>query len=107
MQKQVVTSENISNAETPGYKARYVTFEEELKKKLSGGKYKKASDMGRAIISARAEVHDTQTESNRADENNVNVDVESVEFAKSALQYEYLVKSFNDDIKRFNSVIKG
>ena len=39
--------------------------------------------------------------------NNVNVDVESMEVAKTGIQYEYMMKAFNDDITRLRTVIKG
>ncbi|MBP1758200.1 MAG: flgB, partial [Firmicutes bacterium] len=32
--KQTATLDNIANAETPGYKAKYVTFEETLREKI-------------------------------------------------------------------------
>lgn len=106
-QKQTVTMDNIANAETPGYKAKYVTFEDELKNKLDYQSGKTASDIRSTINSVEAQVHESNDESTRADGNNVNVDVESMELAKAALQYEFLLKSYNDDLTRLRTVIKG
>lgn len=106
-QKQTVTMDNIANAETPGYKAKYVTFEDELKSKLDYQSGKTASDIRSTINSVEAQVHESNDESTRADGNNVNVDVESIELAKAALQYEFLLKSYNDDLTRLRTVIKG
>lgn len=106
-QKQTVTMDNIANAETPGYKAKYVTFEDELKNKLGSQSGKTASDIRSTINSVEAQVHESNDESTRADGNNVNVDVESMELAKAALQYEFLLKSYNDDLTRLRTVIKG
>ncbi len=106
-QKQTVTMDNIANAETPGYKAKYVTFEDELKSKLDYQSGKTASDIRSTINSVEAQVHESNDESTRADGNNVNVDVESMELAKAALQYEFLLKSYNDDLTRLRTVIKG
>ena len=106
-QKQTVTMDNIANAETPGYKAKYVTFEDELKNKLDSQSGKTASDIRSTINSVEAQVHESNDESTRADGNNVNVDVESMELAKAALQYGFLLKSYNDDLTRLRTVIKG
>ncbi len=106
-QKQTITSNNIANAETPGYKAKYITFEEELQKRLDSQYGKTANEIKRGIASVRPEIHKTTNESSRMDENNVNVDVESMELAKAALQYEFMLKSLNDDLTRLRTVIKG
>lgn len=106
-QKQVVSSNNIANAETPGFQASYVTFEDELKSKIAATKNKTASEIRNGILSTKAQVHLTEDESTRADGNNVNLDVESMEIAKAALQYQYMLKSFSDDAVRLGTVIRG
>ena len=106
-QKQTVTLDNIANAETPGYKARYVTFEDELISRLEGQQGETAYDYKNSIQSVQSTVHESETESTRADGNNVNIDVESMELAKAALQYQFLIKSINDDFTRLGTVIKG
>ena len=106
-QKQTITSNNIANAETPGYKAIYITFEEELQSRLDSQYGRTANEIKSSIASVRPEIHETENESSRMDENNVNVDVESMELAKAALQYEFMLKSFNDDLTRLRTVIKG
>ena len=106
-QKQTITSNNIANAETPGYKAKYITFEEELQSRLDSQYGRTANEIKSSIASVRPEIHETENESSRMGENNVNVDVESMELAKAALQYEFMLKSFNDDLTRLRTVIKG
>lgn len=106
-QKQTITLDNIANAETPGYKAKYVTFEEELKNRLNYQSGNSANNIKNTIDSVEAQVHESTDESSRADGNNVNIDVESMELAKAALQYEFLLKSYNDDLTRLSTVIKG
>lgn len=106
-QKQVVSSNNIANAETPGFQASYVTFEDELKNRIAAAKHQTASEIRKGILSTEAEVHLTEDESTRADGNNVNLDVESMEIAKAALQYQYMLKSFSDDAVRLGTVIRG
>ncbi len=106
-QKQTITSNNIANAETPGYKAKYITFEDELRRRLDSQYGRTAGEIKRSIASAKPEIHETENESSRMDGNNVNVDVESMELAKTALQYQFMVKAFNDDITRLSTVIRG
>lgn len=108
-QKQQVTLNNIANNDTPGYKAQFVTFEDNLKQHLKrstrGGN--KTTDIRREISSARIAVHDTGDESTRLDGNNVQVDTQSVELARAQIQYQAQIQSLNSDIGRLRSVIKG
>lgn len=106
-QKQKVTMDNIANAETPGFKGKYVTFEEELSKQLSSMKNGSKSRMRKEILDSKIQIHTTNNESNRLDGNNVNSAVESMELAKSAIQYNYIIKALNDDFTRLRTVIKG
>ena len=39
--------------------------------------------------------------------NNVVADTEQAELARTALQYQYVVQSLNNDITRLSTVIKG
>ncbi len=106
-EKQKVTMNNIANDDTPGFKAQYVTFEEEMRKRLSGGEHKTASKIHDEILNSNILIKNTNNESTRLDGNNVNVDVENVEMARTTLQYEYLLKAFNNDYTRLRTAIKG
>ncbi len=106
-QRQKVTLDNISNANTPGFKARYVTFEQELRNKMALTNVEKSSQIRSQIESANIFVHTTPGESNHQDGNNVNVDSEEVELARAALQYQYAIKAFNDDYSRMRSVVRA
>nr|WP_330398862.1 flagellar basal body rod protein FlgB [Lacrimispora celerecrescens] len=105
--KQQVTLNNIANGETPGYKARYVTFEDEFRKRLLAGREGTSKDIGEAIGSSRHYIHETRDESARMDGNNVNTDVENVELARTTLQYQYQLSALNSEISRLRTVIKG
>lgn len=106
-EKQRVTLNNLANNETPGFKAQYVTFEEEFKGRLTAFRGMKKSQIREAIQSSNIRIRDTDNVTTRMDGNNVNVDTESVELARSALQYQYMVKAFNDDYTRLRAAIKG
>jgi len=102
-EKQKVTLDNIANSSTPGYKAQYVTFEDELRQKLHSGK---ASEMRNNIENSKIRVETKKDENTRMDGNNVNVDVEEVELASTTIQYQYALRSITDDLARLRSVIK-
>lgn len=106
--KQAATLDNIANDDTPNYKAKYVTFEEELRLKLNsvetGGT---KSSFREQIINSKIKTKVSDNESARADGNNVNVDVESTELARTAIQYQYMLSSINSDFTRLRTAIKG
>lgn len=106
--KESVLSNNLANVETPGYKAEYITFEEELKKQLeSAAESGNAGDIRQAIQTSSYRIHESTEASTRADGNNVNADVELMELTKTAFWYQYLLSSVNSDITRLTTVIKG
>lgn len=102
-EKQKATLNNIANGSTPGYKAQYVTFQDELRQKLHNGK---ASEIRNGIRNSRIRVETKENESTKLDGNNVNVDVEEVELASTTIQYQYALRSITDDLSRLKSVIK-
>lgn len=105
--RQRITLNNIANNDTPGYKAKYVTFEDELRKRLTAARSGTSQDVSSAIRGSRFYVHNTRDESARMDGNNVNVDVENVELVRATLQYQYEISVFNGDINRLRSVLKA
>ena len=104
-QKQRVISENIANVETPGYKAKYVSFEDELRRSIAG--QKTSGQVAKAISDARIQVKTDRSASLRLDGNNVNADAENVELARTQLQYDYLVRQISDQFTRLRAVISA
>lgn len=105
--REEVLMNNMANVDTPGFKRTDVRFEDEFRKKLVEASGSKNS---RAIPDAIAESDYTfysRDDSARVDENNVNMDVEQTEFARSGLQYQYLMQSVNMDFKLLQTAIKG
>lgn len=107
-QKQTVSLNNIANNDTPGFKAKYVTFEDSLKKNLLSAKNKNGSPriIAKGIQRANIRVHETQDEA-RLDGNNVQMEAENTELVRSYLQYQYQIQSVNSDFNRLRIVIKG
>lgn len=104
--KQSVTLHNIANSETPGYIAKYVTFEDAYRDKLLAASGDR-SEVRDAISRARWTVKESETESTRIDGNNVVADAEQAELTRAGLQYQYVIQSLNSDITRLSTVIKG
>ncbi len=105
--QQEVLAMNIANVNTPGYKRKTVTFEDEYRNKLlAASQTKNTTKIRQAINEADCLVY-SRDDSGRVDENNVNADVENTKIARSTLHYQYLLQSVSNDIKRYQSVVKG
>ena len=105
--KQVVISQNLTNVDTPGYKAKYGTFEDVYQNRLKLARAAKTPAQTRSIIENSYYSINEKDSSARLDENNVNADAEEVEMARAQLQYQYVLNAVNSDFSRLRSVIKG
>lgn len=107
-EKQQVISENIANVDTPGYKTKFVTFEETFRNKLNAAVKTGDRDfIGNTIDESSWQIRNTNRETSRLDGNNVDADVELMEMTRTALQYQYMLHSVNSDIVRLRTAIKG
>lgn len=105
--KQLTIANNLSNVDTPGYKSKYVTFEEEYQNRLKLARATGNASRTRSIIdNSFYTVNETES-SARLDENNVNADAEEVEMARAQLQYQYVLNAINSDFSRLRGVIRG
>ena len=83
---------NIANINTPGYKRKYVSFEETLNK---------------ANKQAKMEVKEDKSTSMRTDGNNVDLENEKVNQAANSLMYNGLVSITNTKLAIARTVITG
>ena len=109
--KQVTINDNIVNAETPNYKAKYVTFEEALDAKIrlalrSEDKRKQAS-LRSTIDRAQPTIHVAQPESTRMDDNGVNITDQETEAVRNAYQMEYTIELINSNLSLIRTLIRG
>ncbi len=107
-EKQRIASENIANADTPGYKAKILKFEDELDKKLDLFRIAKRPNrkqIQKAIEETHMRVETSKEESTRMDGNNVNTDVEQIELARAQLQYQFQIYQINDQFARLRTVL--
>ena len=94
--RQRVIADNIANAETPGFRARRVSFEESLAAALAAG----------TPEAATATVLDAGTEPNGVG-NTVRLEREVADLVKSGLQYDALVAALNYKLGLLRSAIEG
>lgn len=106
--KQQAVSMNIANVDTPGYKTKYVSFEDTFRSKLHAAAETNNREYINSVIeNARWDTKETPLESTRLDENNVDMDEQLIEMTRTALQYQYMLHSVNSDITRLRAAIKG
>ena len=109
--KQAAILDNISNAETPYYKVKNVTFEEEFQRAiLSADRRREGSGTQPAMRRAIENAHWTVTEPEEAvrmDDNGVNVTEQSLEAVRTAYQLQYVYQSINSDISALRTAING
>ena len=107
--RQTVTLNNIANDDTPGFKSQYISFENILGEKLKDASagWRPMKQVEQEINSTRASLHTTRAESTRLDGNNVDMDQEQVDLARTALEYQYMVASIGNDISRLQSAVRS
>lgn len=109
--RESAISNNIANADTPGYKRLDVDFESALKRELGSSKYisldKKVRGLNGDLTGLDVSTYtDSSNYSYRLDRNNVDVDTEQVELASEQLRYEMLTTSINEEFNRMKLVLK-
>lgn len=104
--RQQVISDNIANYETPGYKAKSVSFEDQLQAQLSN-KNATESETINSINSIQPVTTEADDETFRLDGNGVDLEKENVEMARAQYDYMYTLRLVNDNFSRLRSVING
>ncbi len=109
LKRQELHAENIANAETPGYKKKYVAFEEylqqsKMKLRMNTTDEKHLSSSPNTV-QAKQITQDNTSITN--DENNVDIEMETTEMVKDALRYQVLSRLMSANIDRYNTVIRN
>ena len=111
MLRHEIHAHNIANAETPGYKRRYVVFESILQKLMDERRIKLVRTNQKhlpGIMSVpRPVVMVDRSTTYRNDGNNVDVDSEVVEMVKNGIRYQVLSRLLSMNIDRYNAVLRG
>lgn len=103
--RQQVTMENIANYSTPGYKSKFVDFESFLKSNLESADKKTTSEINNQINSSKVIIEENGNQTLRLDGNNVDLEKENLQLAKTQFQYMYTVSEINSYFSKLKSVI--
>ena len=106
--KQSAISDNIANAETPNYKAKIVTFEENLREKMDQALRSATprAKLRETLENSSFAVFSTQ-DSTRMDDNGVNTTEQMVELVRNAYQLQYVMNAISTDLGTLRTAING
>lgn len=106
--KQSAIADNITNAETPGYKEKVVTFEDSLRSKLLMASRKAApvKSMRQVLETTPFSVTEQKVQT-RMDDNGVNVTAQMSEAIRNAYQMRYVMSSINGGLSTLRTAIRG
>ena len=109
--KQAAILDNIANAETPNYKPKVVTFEENLRLKLEraasqGTGTKVRQSVRQALEEAEVSVFEP-AESTRMDDNGVDTTEQMVEMIRNAYQQQYVYQAINKSYSILRMAVRG
>ncbi|MBR2894134.1 MAG: flagellar basal body rod protein FlgB [Oscillospiraceae bacterium] len=106
--KQTAISDNIANAETPNYKAKLVTFEEELRGKLEDSLRSNTPRKAAREVLENSEFAVVRLqESTRMDDNGVNTTEQMVELVRNSYQMQYVMNAINSDLSTLRIAVRG
>ncbi|WP_223820941.1 flagellar basal body rod protein FlgB [Bacillus sp. S3] len=112
--RQQVISNNIANAETPGYKSKKVIFEDIFKEHLSnqtkftGNRTNpRHFPIGRPVEVPIAKIVENSETIMQNNGNNVDMDEEMTNMGKNALRYDTLIEQVNSEFQQLSIAIRG
>ncbi|MGL5978955.1 MAG: flagellar basal body rod protein FlgB [Erysipelotrichaceae bacterium] len=98
--RQKAISNNIANYETPGYKAKRVSFEEILASRTQNSQLSN-------IKGVKMSVSEDPSTSERLDGNNVDMEQEQLELWETYAQYSYLSNQISNQFSNLRYVINN
>lgn len=106
-QRAEITAHNIANEQTPGYKKRYVTFEDQLQYAVNDRKNSTTSDIVKRIQNTQPHTGVDNSLTLRADGNNVDIEEEQMEVARLQIQHAEYTRLLSDHYNRLRTAISG
>jgi len=97
--RQKILASNIANADTPGYKAKDISFQKELNKAME--------NPGSATERQRFHVFEVITTMPNRDGNTVNLNIEMAKIAENTLVYKTAISLMTKNIRMTKDVIRG
>jgi len=99
---------NIANENTPKYKRKIVTFEDQLKSSIANNRISLKKTNEKHIGNGshfNPKVLEDKTISYRIDGNNVNIDTETADLAKNTIMYDALIRQVIGEFDKIKNVI--
>ncbi len=104
--RQQAISDNLANFETPGYKPKTVSFEDQLRAMLSSSAEKESE-----LVKKVGDVSPVMTTQDdltlRLDGNGVDFEKENVEFLRTEFNYDTSLRLLSDTFSRLRTVINA
>ncbi|MDK2945269.1 flagellar basal body rod protein FlgB [Geotoga petraea] len=114
LKKQQAIAQNIANYNTPNYKRKTISFEEELSKAVDNKdqlklKTNKEQHLNNTLSLEKVQAKEvTQDETSiRNDGNNVDIDAEVADMVQNTLKYNGLTRMMTYAINRYNTAIRS
>lgn len=107
--RQEMISSNLSNVNTPGYKAKRVEFEDVLKQTMDGSAMRSthADHFGVSDLSnIKPQIKEQTGNRINEDGNNVAIDTEMAELSANALYYQALTTQMSNHYSSIRSVLR-
>lgn len=104
--RQQAISDNMANFETPGYKTKQVSFENQLRDQLAdaGASDEKTIENIDGVTPAETEDSD---ETFRADGNGVDLEQQMIDMARTSTNYSYSLRQMDDYFSRLHTAVTG
>ena len=113
LRNEVITN-NIANADTPGFKVSEVKFEDVMASAISSGGFELKTTKQEHIKGSMNDigvvepvVTTNENTSYRSDENNVDAEAQMTELAQNSLEYYTLINKINSEFTKLNMAISG
>jgi flagellar basal-body rod protein FlgB len=98
--RQNVIAQNVANLNTPGYGTLEVSFESALQEAMHAGARELPPEIVPEIVPGTGGME-------RADGNNVDVDLEMARLQKNAIYFQVYAQMLANDLAQFRSAIRG
>lgn len=102
--RQKVISDNIANVDTYGYQAKTVRFEDQLKAQIQANAGNTEQTI-RGIEETQPVIEESTNGTLRLDGNNVDIEQQNVELARTQLNYLYSLRVLSDHFSRLKYAI--
>ena len=107
--RQEVISRNLANVDTPGYRSQQVQFEDALKRALRPGKQVPLAKTHAAHLASPTAIDHALVTNRpggtfRADQNNVDIDVELTEMSVAGINYQAISQAVSKKLQLLKTI---